>query len=792
MELLDYEKKHYDFVRNSAGECCVLLKSNGEFPLEKPCKIAAFGNGVRHTIKGGTGSGEVNSHFSINIEEGLKNAGFEVVTGNWLDEFTIIKNNFINDCDKKFEEELEKAGLSQFEKFAAHMGYTVPEPEYDLPLNMDADIAIYVVARNSGEGADRKAIKGDVLLTDSEVRDILYLNKAFKKFMLVLNVGGVVDLTPVKDVNNILLLSQLGVVNGEVLADILLGKQNPSGKLASTWASVDDYSKIGDFGNEDDTYYKEGIYVGYRYFNSVNKKPLFSFGYGLSYTSFNINTTKLEVNKDEVTLNVDVTNTGKLAGKEVVEVYVSCPSGKLDKVYQDLVAFNKTKLLEPNEVESLTLSFNLEDLASYDEEIASYILEKGNYIVRVGNSSDNTKVVGIINLDETVTTLKTKNVLGKSGFDDFVAEKINEEDYKDVPIYNACAKDIEYIEVVRQKEEINDFVTSLTDEELALMCVGNHDPNAKGFASIIGSASVDVAGAAGETSHMLKEKGVKQLVMADGPAGVRLAQDYFKDENGAHSVSSVASFMKGVEVPEGVEIKHQYATAIPIGSAIAQSFNTELAHKYGDIVGYEMKLFGVHLWLAPALNIHRSILCGRNFEYYSEDPLISGKMASAITLGVQQHEGCGTTIKHYAGNNQETNRMGNCDHVSERAFREIYLKGFGICVKESKPCAVMSSYNLINGVHTSEHYGLLNNILRDEFGFDGIVMTDWVVFGSDSPKFKYKGACAKNVSNAGGDLFMPGCKFDYEGVLETVKENRKQIEINVSRTINMINRLTSK
>ncbi len=341
------------------------------------------------------------------------------------------------------------------------------------------------------------------------------------------------------------------------------------------------------------------------------------------------------------------------------------------------------------------------------------------------------------------------------------------------------------------------------------MNIGAFDPNATGF-SVIGNAAFAVAGAAGETTTLLKDKGIKSMVMADGPAGLRLTPQYYEDETGVHGIGSplagMQDFMeddliKAIEEnaknngpKEGTEIKEQYATAIPIGTAIAQSFNYDLAVSYGDIVGNEMERFNIQLWLAPALNIHRSILCGRNFEYYSEDPLVSGMFAAAITDGIQKHKGCGTTIKHYAANNAETNRYNSNSHVSERAMREIYLRGFGICVRKSQPKALMTSYNLLNGQHTSEHRGLIEDILRCEYGYEGIVMTDWVIdMLSTASENKYRGALANEVVKAGGDLFMPGCKTDFDRIMADLKSgaiSKKQIQQNATRVCRMAEQLS--
>ena len=803
----NYEIEHLDFVRKTADECTLFLKRDDSFPLAAPCKLAAFGNGVRGTIKGGTGSGEVNSRFSVNVYQGLCDAGFTLTTDEWLDAFDQAKEIKHKEFVKKIKD--EAAALS-VNAMMYSMGKTMLEPEIDIPLNGEGEAAIYVLSRNSGEGSDRVVEKGDVLLTDSEVRDILELNRRFEKFMLVLNVGGPVDLSPVMEVSNILLLTQLGVVTGNVLADILLGKANPSGKLSTTWAWWEDYSSIGDFGGKDDVNYVEGIYVGYRYFDSAKVEPLFPFGYGKSYTDFEIGNIEVSNNRDEITVKARVTNVGDFAGKEVVQFYVGCPFGKLDKPVKDLAAFVKTDRLEAGEIQEVEAVFKLSDLASYDEESESYILDRGDYVVYVGNSSRNVEPAAVIELSDLITVLKTRNCLGTPGFEDYVPEKEGlDVESLNVPRMKLGADDFEKANVSFDVEyPVDEVIEGLSDEELTFMNIGAFNPDATGM-SVIGNAAFAVAGAAGETTTRYKDKGILSMVMADGPAGLRLSKEYYEDETGVHGIGTalgsmmdfmddemleaMKEFAKNAGPKEGTVIKEQYATAIPIGTAIAQSFNYELAKEYGDIVGSEMERFHVQLWLAPALNIHRSILCGRNFEYYSEDPLLAGMMAAAITEGVQKHKGCGTTIKHYAANNAETNRYNSNSRVSERAMREIYLKGFGICVRKAAPKAVMTSYNLLNGQHTSEHRGLIDDILRCEYGFEGIVMTDWVIDAlSSSPENKYRGALAPEVVKAGGDLFMPGCKTDFDRVIAALKDgsiSRRQIQQNATRVYRMAKEL---
>ena len=805
--MADYEQRHIATLRSNLAGCTVLLKKDGSFPLEKPCTLAAYGSGVRRTIKGGTGSGEVNSRYSVSIEEGLRDAGFTLTGADWHTGYEQVRKN----AHKAFLAQLKKdAKAAKLNYIIYGMGKVMPEPEYDLPLNAEGDAAIYVVSRISGEGNDRAPLKGDIRLTDSEVRDILALDKKFSRFMLVLNVGGVVDLSPVMSVRNILLLSQLGVETGSALADILLGKANPSGKLTTTWAAFENYPAMPDFEDMNETRYREGIYVGYRYFDTFGKKALFPFGYGLSYTEFRLGSPEVEVNGAQVTVRTTVENIGTAAGRQVVQVYLSKPAVKLDEPKQELCAFAKTRELAPGETQTLACSFALPEMAAYDAGTAAYLLEAGDYLVRVGVSSAETAPAAVLHLDETVTTMQVKNVLGSTDFTDLAAPAAPIRRPENVPVLELDAAALSGAVVAYDRpEEILPEVDALSKEDAAMLLIGDFDPNAKGFASMIGTAGRHVCGAAGESCGKVKD--IPPMIMADGPAGLRLAKEYFEDAKGKHAVGNasmpdsitemlsgpmkwVMSLIGGSGKPKrGCEIKTQYCTAIPIGTALAQSFDTEFVQQCGDIVGEEMERFGVHLWLAPALNIHRSIRCGRNFEYYSEDPLVSGKMAAAMTRGVQAHKGCGTTIKHYAANNKEYNRTRNNSMVSERAMREIYLKGFGICVRESQPKAVMTSYNLLNGTHTAEHRGLIMDILRAEFGYQGIVMTDWVTPMTGDARSAHRDSQAQYVAAAGGDLFMPGNKGDYDNLLQGIDSGAvtlEQVKINASRMVKMARALT--
>lgn len=811
MKLNDYEIRHSNFLRENGAECTVLLKKDGLFPIDKPCKIAAYGSGVRNTIKGGTGSGEVNSRYFVNIEDGLINAGFTITSNDWLSGYDKVRA----DAFIKFKADIKReAKEKHMQPILLSMGRSMQEPEYELPIEGEGDTAIYVLSRISGEGADRDAVAGEILLSPTEVRDILFCNEKYERFMLVLNVGGVVDLTPVQDVKNILVLSQLGVETGNIFSDIILGKSNPSGKLTTTWSAWKDYPEIIDYGNRDDTRYREGIYVGYRYFDTVGVTPLYPFGYGLSFTEFEINTESFELNDSVVKVSASVRNVGPCVGKEVVQVYVSLPSGRLDQPYQILAGFVKTDNIEPNQEAIVNISFDMKDIAAFEEAAMSYVLEKGAYVVRVGKSSRSTSVAGAVKVKEDISVLKVRKSFEKPDFIDFIPTG-HEERKQDIPnmVVELRSETVETSAITYDKEyQIDDDIKELSDDELIRMNLGAYTEGNKS-ASVIGNAGFSVAGAAGQSYMKLTSQGIPSMVMADGPAGLRLSKQFVRDEKGAHSVGTMpfpeamAEFLPGIvkfvvknfivyEPKKKDRVEEQYCTAIPIGTAIAQSFNLEFAECCGDMVGFEMEMFGVHLWLAPAMNIHRSIRCGRNFEYFSEDPLVSGKMAAAITRGVQIHPGCGTTIKHYACNNQEYNRTQNNSQVSERALREIYLKGFGICVRESQPKAVMTSYNLINGIHTSESNGLIEDVLRHEYGFEGVVMTDWVVHGYETVKGGlHPVAMAPNVIMAGGDLFMPGNHEDFNDVKEAFAEGkvtRKQMEINATRVKHMAKSLAER
>ncbi len=764
-----YEEKHKSLAAEIAAEGMVLLKNNGCLPLDKETKsIALYGIGARQTVKGGTGSGDVNVRSYVSVEKGLETAGFEIITKKLLDEYDTILCKERDNYNKSIQALSEKGVMTAL---GSMLGKPFKAPDMAKIRFADcekfkAEFAVYVLSRNSGEGADRKNEKGDYLLSDNEISDISLLSENYQKLVLLLNVGGVIDISPVYDkADAVLLIGQAGIGAGSAAADILSGKTTPSGKLTATWAKkYEDYPCAEDFTKGDiwNTEYKEDIFIGYRYFDRNRIKPMFPFGFGLSYTNFVTEIKDIEQSDNTVTITLSVMNKGnKFSGKDTVQIYVRQPKGIKEKAKKTLVAFAKTKILAPNESEMLSLFFDINDLAVYDEELSAWHIEKGEYEVYLGDSSDNLTLVSRVNLDDKIIPLK----------------KITE----------------------TFDEEIEAAIQNLSVENTVNLVVGNARTSLTDF-SVIGNASKSIPGAAGETTDMLEKYGIGHITMADGPAGIRINPKVYR-KDGLYINNPKEDPVLSLVLPEkaqnvdlsGTETEYRYCTALPCETMLAQTWNTDLLFKCGDIIGKEMEFFGIDLWLAPGMNIQRNPLCGRNFEYFSEDPFLTGKCAAYITKGVQSHKNKGVTLKHFACNNRENNRNYNNSIISERALREIYLKGFEICIKESGPMAVMSAYNLINSVHCSNSYRLLTEILRNEWGFDGIVMTDWYATqdlsgNNDKP---YGASDATLCIKAGNDLIMPGSRKDIDRILEALKSStltEEELRLSAKRILKVIRR----
>ena len=819
-EISKRELDHIAAVRDAAAQGMVLLENNGALPLLSTGKIALYGAGARGTIKGGTGSGDVNQRFVVSVEEGLRNAGFEITTGKWLDDYLTACDEAEKAYADRVIARMKEENISFFEAmFSSQYNHPAGRLITDEDIeNSGTDTAVYVIARNSGEGADRKNAPGDYQLYPEEYENLMILAKNYKNAIVVLNVGGVIDTKfyrEIKGLSALLLMSQAGQAGGDALADILLGKVTPCGKLTTTWAlNYEDYPSSAGFssndGNVDSEWYTEGIYVGYRYFDTFAKKVSYPFGYGLSYTEFRYHLCSFEADESKIYLTVEIENTGKYAGREIAEVYYSAPQGMLEKPYQELAAYGKTKLLAPGESERIVISFKTASMASYSETKASWILEKGDYVIRIGGSSRSTAVAGVLTVNGDVITQVLSNRLvpneslveiSRTGFAQISyseeADQIKKAEHivleaksfhtekaayrsvpKPVPAVIAAEK-LTAQDVLEGKATVRELAENLSREELVSICIGE---NLASSDSIVGMASTLVPGAAGQTSSVMHEtRGIPSLILADGPAGLRLMQKFEVSKKtgklksirnplaipGAKYFSEVMG-RRGQSAPadetEEFESYYQFCTAIPIGTLLAQTWDNTLVTKMGELIGDEMLEYGVDLWLAPGMNIHRNPLCGRNFEYYSEDPLVAGMTAAACVLGVQKRPGVGATIKHYAVNSQENNRMGENNIVSERALREIYLKNFEIAVETSQPMAIMTSYNRVNGTQTANSYDLVTAILRDEWGFDGLVMTDWGTTGGMMGFAERYVSYASQCVYVGNDLTMPGVPNDADNI----------------------------
>ena len=766
------EIRHRALAGKAAAEGIVLLKNDGVLPLKLSDPIALFGSGADKTVKGGIGSGDVNNRENISIFRGVREAGAAVTSLEWLKDY----DRRYDDAREKWKEKiLEDAHHvdNPFDAYAANP-FVLPEgrsiTEKDLK---GACAALYVISRISGEGKDRRLAEGDYYLSRREWEDIRYLDQYGIPLILILNAGGPVELTDIlREADNIravLNISQPGQEGGTAVADILFGKAVPEGKLTATWAErYEDYPCADSFsylnGNLEKEEYREGIYVGYRYFDSFGVKPLFPFGHGLSYTSFEMKFHEIKAKENALGAEVTVTNTGKsYAGREVIQVYVSLPQMGTEKEYRRLAGFRKTDRLKPGESQNVVVEIRQKQLAVFSEERQAWIVEKGMYGIWIGGSSAEAGLCAFVKVPEEVILEETHRICPRK---EMFAELCIDGSEKDIRRPPAEKEEqLSVYEFIPRREEQKKYEAPAERrypvEALIPLLYGNITSGA----STLGSAGIRVPGSAGESTEALEEKyGIRSLIMADGPAGIRLRQSYQVDRAsdtvyGTGVLGSLENgFLEPMELHENADTYFQYCTAFPVGTALAQTWDAELLREFGCAVAEEMEEYHVDLWLAPGMNIQRNPLCGRNFEYFSEDPLLTGVLAAAVTQGVQSRPGCGVTIKHFACNNQEDNRMGVDACISERALREIYLRGFEIAVKESAPAAVMSSYNLLNGVHAANSRDLCTVLAREEWGFQGVIMSDWNTTVPADGSIPWK--CAA----AGNDIIMPGNIRDDENI----------------------------
>ncbi len=737
--------EHIALSRKVAGEGMVLLENNGLLPLKNNITVALFGIGSIDYVKGGGGSGQVFCDYVRNIYEGFqckaeKISVYEPVTKYYYDYASSVLSEY--DGDKLI-------------------------PEIDVPLELirraskNADVAIITIHRFSEEAKDRQSEKGDFYLTDTEQKMVDEVTAAFEHSVVVLDVGGMIDVSWIKTnpkIDAALLAWQAGMEGGLAIADILCGDVNPSGKLTDTFAKkFSDYPSADTF-NESEDYvcYFEDIYVGYRYFETipgVQDKVNYPFGYGLSYTEFEMGKPVASRKGDKIEVSVSVKNIGKVAGKEVVQIYFSAPQGVLGKSKISLAGFQKTALLAPGEEEKVTVSFAISDMASYDDlgkrKMSAYVLEKGEYIFYAGNHCRNLKEADwrYEVKEEFVVTKQLSqkcapNKLERRMLSDGSFEKLPSfpvKEYDDIPALINEEKVPEsdqpflLIDVVDGKITLDQFLSQLTEDELIQLMSGI--PN-RGVAKTYGMGGI-------------LRLGIPAVMTTDGPAGVR--------------------------IPPWVGVS---TTAWPCATLIACTWDPDLAYEIGRAGALEAKENGLAVWLTPALNIHRNPLCGRNFEYFSEDPLIAGKFAAAKVNGIQSVN-IAASAKHLACNNKEQKRKYSDSRVSERALREIYLRGFEICVKESQPYTVMSSYNLINERRCCESYEQIQGILRDEWGFEGMVTSDW-----------WTPCDQTRLVLSGNDIRMPiGDPQLLKEALEKGKLKRGHFELCAKRILEMICKL---
>lgn len=778
--------EHIALSRKAAGEGMVLVKNENEtLPLAKGTKVALFGKGTIDYVKGGGGSGDVTVAYIRNFYEGMKikEAEGEVSLFHELPEF------------------YEKNVKEQYAAGAVPGMTREPEVPDELVQKAKAytDTAIITICRFSGEGWDRKCQiteegyelfedekkqielsasifeNGDFCLTNGEAAMVEKVKANFKNVIVVMNVGGMVDTSWFKDCKEIpavLMAWQGGMEGGLAAADVVTGDVNPSGKLVDTYAAtLEDYPSTENFHKS--VYYvdyNEDIYVGYRYFETIPgaaEKVNYPFGFGLSYTSFETEVLGAEEKDGKIVVKAAVTNTGK----EVVQLYYGAPQGKLGKPAKELGAYRKTRLLQPGETQRVVLSFTVEDMASFDDlgKVAksAYVLEAGSYVFYVGNNVRDAKKLDFtydlaeaevtaqytslaaphklekrLLADGTYEALPTDNGpveeeglerQDKLTLEGFLPAVKAQERKSFGELMEAAKTNPNLMNVVEGKETLDEFVDKLPTEALIHLLGGQ--PNT-GVANTFGMGN-------------LPEYGIPNIMTADGPAGLRIQPQC------------------GVNT-----------TAWPCATLLACTWDPELIEEIGKAGGEEVKENNIGIWLTPAVNIHRSPLCGRNFEYYSEDPLVAGKSGAAMVRGMQS-EHIGASVKHFCCNNKETNRKDSDSRVSERALREIYLKAFEIIVKEADPYTIMSSYNLINGVQASENKDLLTGILRGEWDFKGMVTTDWWTHGEHYRETK-----------AGNDIKMAnGYEERVQEAFEKGYITRDEIALCAKRILTMILRM---
>ena len=708
--VLDFEKYTAKARQAVAEGQVLLLNQNHVLPLPKGSHVAVFGRMQLHYYKSGTGSGGM---VNVNKVTGILEALEESEDVQVYEPLVGVYREW--EKDHPFDEGVgwgnEPWSQEEMELNEALVEEAAEKNEY----------AIVILARTAGEDKDNKMLEGAYCLTSIEEDMLQKVRKYFAKMIVLLNTGNIMDMSFMDQYrpDAVMYVWQGGMIGGLGTVDVLTGKVCPSGRLSDTIAAqMSDYPADPYFGGLEQNLYVEDIYVGYRYFESVAKsKVLYPFGFGLSYTTFSMEAGGFSYAENQVSFVMKVTNTGSVAGKEVVQVYAKAPLGKLGKPARVLIDFKKTKELMPGECEALTFAIPTSVFASYNEVSTAgmpvgWVLEAGEYTIYAGGNVRDVYAVGSFTLDELQIVEECRNALAPTtafkrmkmtaanehaeaaGVYEIAMEEVplrvvSPEEKRNAELPESCEitgdRGIKLADVKAGKATLDEFVAQLTEEELASIVRGEGMGSPK--------VTAGTAAAFGGVTKSLLEKGIPCGCCDDGPSGMRLD-----------------SGMK--------------AFSLPNGTLLACTFNTQLNEELYAFTAVEMIKNRVDILLGPGMNIHRHPLNGRNFEYFSEDPLLTGKMAAAQVRGLKS-AGVTGSLKHFCGNNQETRRHTSNSIISERALREIYLRGFEIAVKEAKADAVMTTYGPVNGIWTSSNYDLVTDILRKQWGFEGVAMTDW-------------------------------------------------------------------
>jgi len=697
-------KELQPLCRKLAAEGSVLLENNGVLPFKTGTKIALFGRTQETYIKSGTGSGGL-----VRVEK----------TPCILDSF--------RESDRLIlDEELAQLYAEWIKENPYDNGHgwaTEPWSQKEMPLSEELvkrasarnDAAVIIIGRTAGEDKDNSYNEGSYRLTSEELSIIERVTENFKETVVILNVGNLIDLSFMDkyNVSATLYVWQGGQEGANALVDMLSGKISPCGKLPDTQPyKADDYPYFNNFGDANESVYEEDIYVGYRYFETFAKEKVrYPFGFGLTYTEFETEYSA-KAEKGKITVTASVKNIGSFTSREVIQVYFGAPCGKLGTPAKQLVAYKKTKDLKPGEAQILNITFDITDMVAYDDcgvtgNEFCYVLEAGIYSVYAGTNVRNSKRIFTYGQAETAVIQKHEQIMpAEKEFERFTASLDDDgnrvltkvpaplrkidvdkriEERRPETITFTGNKGIKLIDVADGKNTLKEFIAQMSDSDLAAIVCGEGMDSPK--------VTVGTGGAFGGVTDSLLNFGIPVCCVTDGPSGIRI----------------------------GGDLK---STSLPNGYVFASSFDDELTEQIFELEGIELFAYNIDALLGPGMNIHRHPFCGRNFEYFSEDPLLSGKIAAAQSRGISR-SGCSTTIKHYLCNNQESGRHSCNAVVSERALREIYLKGFEIAVKEGNATAIMTSYNPVNGYWNASNYDLTTTVLRNEWGYKGFVMTDW-------------------------------------------------------------------